>query len=95
MFKLKIVSFDFQSIKKVEKCLRKINVVAIPLPKKIKKITVLKSPHVNNKSKEHFSLVQYKRICYLKNKKAAYDVIVKLPQSVAIRLDYSGNGAAW
>ncbi len=32
------------------------------LPTKIKKITLLKSPHVNKKAKEHFEIRNYRRI---------------------------------
>ena len=34
----------------------------IPLPNKIEKYTVLRSPHVNKKSREQFQLSSYKRL---------------------------------
>ena len=34
----------------------------IPLPTKIEKFTVLRSPHVNKKSREHFEATTYSRI---------------------------------
>lgn len=36
------------------------------LPKKRKKLVVLKSPHVNSKAKEHFEMVVYSRLISLK-----------------------------
>lgn len=38
---------------------------SISLPKKKKKFTLLKSPHVNKKSKEHFQFLKYQRIYYI------------------------------
>ena len=35
------------------------NIKIVYLPSVIKKITLLKSPHVHKKSKEHFSLKKY------------------------------------
>ena len=95
MFRVKIVSFDLQTIKKVDTYLSQARVKSLSLPKKTKKIVVLKSPHVNKKAKEHFSLTQYRRLCYLLEKETVKELILKLPFSVALRVDYSGNGAAW
>ena len=95
MFKLKIVGFDLKTIKKVDMCLNELNATSFSLPTKTKKIVVLKSPHVNKKAKEHFSLTQFKRLCYLQDKKMVRKLILRLPLSVALRVDYSGNGAAW
>jgi ribosomal protein S10 len=37
----------------------------IILPKKIKKFVVIKSPHVNSSSKEHFKVVKYCRLFFV------------------------------
>ena len=95
MFKLKIVGFDLETMKKVDSCCKDVKVSYLPLPTRTKKIVVLKSPHVNKKAKEHFSLTQFKRLCYLHEKKTVRELILKLPFNVALRVDYSGNGAAW
>ena len=92
MFKLKIVGFDLKTIK-VDMCLNELNATSF-LPTKTKKIVVLKSPHVNKKQ-EHFSLTQFKRLCYLQDKKMVRKLILRLPLSVALRVDYSGSSAAW
>jgi ribosomal protein S10 len=34
----------------------------IMLPKKKKRFTLIKSPHVNKKSKEHFQIIKYRRL---------------------------------
>lgn len=43
----------------------------IPLPKKIRRWCLLKSPHVNKKSREHFEATTYSRI---------FDVYIKVNQ---------------
>ena len=37
------------------------------LPTKIKRISLLKSPHVNKKAKEHFEIRNYKRVICFKS----------------------------
>jgi len=37
----------------------------VALPKKIKKFVLIKAPHVNKKSKEHFQISTYQRLFYL------------------------------
>lgn len=68
----------------------------ITLPKKRKRFTLLRSPHVNNKSKEHFEIVVYRRLlkfCVtyweLKN------FIKNLPTTVRVKITVAGNSAAW
>ena len=95
MYKLKLVCFDSSIIKEVDLYLKGIKASFFALPKKSKKITILKSPHVNKKSKEHFSLTQYRRLCYIEKKKSLREIILRLPFGIAFRIDYSGNGAAW
>lgn len=36
------------------------------LPTRIKRIALLKSPHVNKKAKEHFEIRNYRRVVYFK-----------------------------
>ena len=45
----------------------------IPLPNKIKKFTVLRSPHVNKKSREQFEIRTHKRLL---------DIVDPTPQTV-------------
>ena len=45
----------------------------IPLPTRIEKFTVLRSPHVNKKSREQFEIRTHKRVL---------DIVVPTPQTV-------------
>lgn len=67
----------------------------INLPNKKKKTTVLKSPHVNKKSREQFEIRYYKRIlyCYPKGE-ITFDMIrfialKYLPANVSIVFQYN------
>jgi len=51
--------FSYSPLKKYFK------IFFIALPKKIKKFVLIKSPHVNKKSKEHFQISTYQRLFYL------------------------------
>lgn len=44
-----------------------INYKLISLPKKIKRITLLKSPHVNKSAREQFEIKTYKIALYIEN----------------------------
>ena len=56
----------------------------IPLPTKIEKYTVLRSPHVNKKSREQFEIRTHKRLL---------DIIDPTPQTVdaLMKLDLAGG----
>jgi len=51
--RIKLKSFDHTLVDKS---------AAIPLPTKVEKFTVLRSPHVNKKAREQFQLCTYKRL---------------------------------
>ena len=61
----------------------------IPLPTKIEKFTVLRSPHVNKTSREQFKLCTYKRLLdiYSNNSKTV-DALMKLelPNGVDVEI---------
>jgi len=68
----------------------------VPLPRKRKRLVVLRSPHVNSKSKEHFETLFYRRLLkidltFLELKK----LINLIPSYVLIKLTMAGNSAAW
>jgi ribosomal protein S10 len=67
-YKIAISSHNLDSIKKIENCLKAVNCESkkVFLPKRKKIFTLLRSPHVNSKSKEHFQLERYRRLFYLK-----------------------------
>lgn len=65
---LDLKSFERENLKKTENCilslfefLNKNEIKYKTNPKKCKKITVLRSPHIDKKSREHFQLLTFKR----------------------------------
>jgi ribosomal protein S10 len=69
----------------------------IKLPVKIKKFTLLSSPHVNKKSREQFEIRTYKRLLVLnfKNKDFIFLLLnqlnFKLPQGLSIKVVCNTN----
>jgi small subunit ribosomal protein S10 len=73
LIKLKINSFDMFSnsvtlnvILNLAKVLEIKDVKNFLLPKKIKKITVIRSPHIDKKSREQLEIKRFKRLLILK-----------------------------
>ena len=67
--RIKLKSFDHtlvdKSAEKIVKAVKATGAVVsgpIPLPTKVEKFTVLRSPHVNKKSREQFQLATHKRL---------------------------------
>jgi small subunit ribosomal protein S10 len=67
--RIKLRSFDHvlmdKSAEKIVKAVKATGAVVsgpIPLPTKVEKYTVLRSPHVNKKAREQFQLCTYKRL---------------------------------
>ena len=61
----------------------------IPLPTRINKVTVLRSPHVNKKSREQFEMRTHKRLIDIKNpSKETMDALahLDLPSGVDIEI---------
>jgi small subunit ribosomal protein S10 len=67
---------------------------SIRLPKKIQKITVLRSPHVNKKSREQFETRLYKQVFILTSSENSIIIALlkkiqnKLPANIVIKLAY-------
>jgi len=68
-FRVKLWSYDLDSLKQACEKIRGIEIMEpgymkgpIPLPKKKRRWCLLKSPHVNKKSREHFEATTYSRI---------------------------------
>lgn len=68
--------------------LKKIEAFFVNLPIYKKKFTFLKSPHVNKKAKEHFSLYKYKLICIFYNTKEQkyQNIFYYKPTSLKIKI---------
>lgn len=101
---LKLKSFDLDSLKQTEKLLFSVfsffnlNQIEQKMgPKKCKKITVLRSPHIDKKSREQFQIVTHKRTFFFtlfdKNILLVFLEILKNSQfrgvEVEILLEYS------
>lgn len=76
--KLTLQTYDLKNFLIVDKLLHKKNTIKfldtlkftkIPLKTKIKNFTVLKSPHVNKTSREHFQYKTYRRLYTIHNSK--------------------------
>lgn len=72
--RIKLKSYDYNLVdKSAEKIVKTVKMTGavvngpIPLPTKKKVFTVLRSPHVNKKSREQFQLCSYKRLLDIYN----------------------------
>ncbi|WP_339043892.1 30S ribosomal protein S10 [Cardinium endosymbiont of Tipula unca] len=94
--RIKLKSFDSilldksaESIVKAVKATRTVVNGPIPLPCKKEVYTVLRSPHVNKKSREQFQLCTYKRLIDIySNSSKAVDALMKLelPSGVEVEI---------
>ncbi|MBQ9396496.1 MAG: 30S ribosomal protein S10 [Proteobacteria bacterium] len=68
----------------------------IPLPTQVSRFTVLRSPHVNKKSREQFEIRTHKRLIDIETNEQTVDALMKLDLSagvdIKIRLRANGNG---
>ena len=64
----------------------------VPLPTKKQKITVLRSPHVNKKSREQFQINTHKRLLYItESTPQTMDQLMKLDVSAGVQVDIKVN----
>ena len=66
-FRIKLWSYNLETLKQACNKVEEISVPGsikgpIPLPKRTRRWCLLKSPHVNKKSREHFEATTYSRI---------------------------------
>ena len=80
---IKLKSFNYLILEKItefcieeSKQLESINISIIRLPKKIKKFSLIKSPHVHKKSREQFESINYSRLIYLEGAKSNLEKII-------------------
>jgi small subunit ribosomal protein S10 len=73
---IKLKSFNYLILETISKiCLSEAKKTAITkasisrLPKKLKKFSLIRSPHVDKKSREQFEVLNYNRILYLEGPK--------------------------
>ncbi len=75
---------NFSTIKDLFSSLN-LKVKTISLPKKKKRFVLIKSPHVNKKSKEHFQIIRYRRLYHVDlSKKCLKDFLLKIPNDVEV-----------
>jgi len=81
---IKVKSFNYKNIENIcNSSLKKINKIQsvsaslIRLPTRIKKITLIKSPHVYKKSREQFEIRRHNRILSLEGPKAILEKVIK------------------
>ena len=94
--RIKLKSFDHtlvdQSAEKIVKTVKSTGAVVngpIPLPTHKKIFTVLRSPHVNKKSREQFQLASYKRLLDIYSSSSkTIDALMKLelPSGVEVEI---------
>jgi small subunit ribosomal protein S10 len=99
--RIKLKAFDYRILDQstgeiVETALRTGARVAgpIPLPTRIEKITVLRSPHVDKKSREQFEIRTHKRLIdILEPTPQTVDALMKLdlPAGVDVQIKASGQ----
>lgn len=87
-YKLKILTSNLKSFLVVEKIIKKISseVKVTFLPTKKKRFVLLKSPHVNKKSKEHFQFLQHQRLyCFsITSPTLMKSFLLKVPNDLTI-----------
>lgn len=89
-YRIKFTSHNLESIKEIDNYLKKSDIknkTLVSLPKKKKIFTLIKSPHVNNKSKEHFKIEKYKRlVCLTTSSHEVKTMLKKLPNDLFIKV---------
>jgi len=87
VLKLRLESYDFNLLEDFLLNLNKnLQLNLVRLPTKIKKFTVLRSPHVNKQSREQFEIRTHKRLVIIKdeNKDFVYNFIKnELPSGIS------------
>jgi small subunit ribosomal protein S10 len=64
----------------------------IPMPKKIKKFTVIKGPHVDKDSREQFEIRSFKMLLIIVPAPQTVDALMKLSLSAGVSIKISING---
>jgi len=89
-YRIKFVSHNLESIKEIDSHFAKLKVTqkkVVFLPKKKRIFTLTKSPHVNNKSKEHFKIEKYNRLVCLTTSSGILKTLLKrLPNDLFIKV---------
>lgn len=88
--KFKLITTNLEILKYYINFLQKGGVLNIEkviyLPKKKKRITLLKSPHVHKKAQEHFISITYSALILCKNKTAYKYLFLNVPSMLLIKI---------
>ena len=98
--RIKLKSYDYnlvdKSADKIVKTVKTTGAVVtgpIPLPTHKKIFTVLRSPHVNKKSREQFKLCSYKRLLDIYSSSSkTIDALMKLELPSGVEVEIKGGG---
>jgi len=89
-YRIKFTSHSLESIKEIDNYFKKTDIKnkrLVFLPKNKKIFTLIKSPHVNNKSKEHFKIEKFKRlVCLTASSQELKMLLKKLPNDLFIKV---------
>lgn len=94
MIKIYFVLFDKLALNFIENLifyfLKNKKYSLVKLPRKVKKFTIIKAPHVHKKSKEHFEFISYKRLLIISFdlKKDVFLILSNLPNNVKFKVKY-------
>lgn len=100
LIQINIKSFKQQTLTTyilfLKNILKKLNLkfFLINIPKKTKKMTLLKSPHVHKKAREQFQMCLYKKVIYVNvNKNMMYlkALLLNKPKLLNITVKYIGK----
>jgi small subunit ribosomal protein S10 len=92
-YRIKLTSHNPESIKEVDNYFKELHIknkrfVFLPKDKKI--FTLIKSPHVNNKSKEQFKIEKFKRlVCLTISFQELKTMLKRLPSDLLIKISVS------
>jgi small subunit ribosomal protein S10 len=99
--KITLESFDFalisKAIKSISDTVKKTGasmIGPVPLPTKIEKFCVLRSPHVDKDSREHFEIRTSKRLIIIIPTAQTVDSLMKLNLSAGINIKIAINNGA-
>ena len=60
---------------------------SVSLPKKLKRFVVIKSPHINKASKEHFQIITYRRIFFVNLTTVELkNFLLKMPNNLSLKI---------
>lgn len=101
IIQLKLKAFDYrildQSVKEIVSTVKRTGAKLkgpIPLPLKLEKFTVNRSPHVDKKSREQFEIRTHKRLMIIDPTPQTVDALMKLDLAAGVEVEIKLEEAA-